>query len=342
MMRVLLLLVLLSVLGGILAVQELERRWEQPLVLPAQGLPVMITPGESLRAVANRLHAQGILPYPDLLILYARWKGIDQKIKHGEYLLSPRLTPLQLLELLQSGIVIEYAVTLPEGKTVYEMRSILAAEPRLKILLEGVDDARLLEMIEPYQHPEGLFFPDTYRFPRDTTDLQLLERAHTKMLEVLAQEWEGRAPDLPYESPYEALIMASIIERETGLPEEREQIAGVFVRRLEKGMRLQTDPTIIYGLGDEFDGNLKRLHLDDEDNAYNTYRHSGLPPTPIALPGRASIHAALHPAEGTALYFVARGDGGHQFSTTLAEHEAAVRQYQSQRRKNYRSSPEAR
>jgi UPF0755 protein len=159
------------------------------------------------------------------------------------------------------------------------------------------------------------------------------------MQTVLQQEWQGRASGLPYETPYEALIMASIIERETGLVQEREQIAGVFVRRLHKGMRLQTDPTVIYGLGSGYDGNLRRKHLNDVSNPYNSYRHGGLPPTPIALPGRAAIHAALHPAEGDALYFVARGDGGHVFSATLAEHERAVRKYQLRRRKDYRSSP---
>ena len=160
------------------------------------------------------------------------------------------------------------------------------------------------------------------------------------MQEVLAQEWSQRDPGLPYESPYEALIMASIIERETGLPEEREQISGVFFRRLQKRMRLQTDPTVIYGLGAEFDGNLRRAHLQDDSNPYNTYRHRGLPPSPIALPGRAAIRAALHPAPGDSLYFVARGDGGHVFSTTLEAHERAVRKYQLQRRADYRSSPQ--
>jgi UPF0755 protein len=185
-----------------------------------------------------------------------------------------------------------------------------------------------------------LFFPDTYLYSRGTTDLQLLERAHARMLAVLDQEWQDRAADLPYASVYEALIMASIIERETGLPEEREQIAGVFVRRLQQGMRLQTDPTVIYGVGGAFDGNLRRTHLEDDANPYNTYRRDGLPPTPIALPGRASLHAALHPAEGTQLFFVARGDGGHEFSTTLADHERAVRKFQLRRKDDYRSSPE--
>ncbi|WP_269473252.1 endolytic transglycosylase MltG [Kineobactrum salinum] len=186
---------------------------------------------------------------------------------------------------------------------------------------------------------EGLFLPETYRFERGTSDLDILARAHRAMLAALTEEWELRAPDLPYETPYEALIMASIIERETGVPDERQQIAGVFVRRLQRGMRLQTDPTTIYGLGTAFDGNLVRSHLRDGDNIYNTYRHHGLPPTPIALPGRAALHAALQPAEGDSLYFVARGDGSHEFNSTLEGHERAVRKYQLERRENYRSRP---
>lgn len=340
MIRKLLPLCLLVFLSGVLAFQELERRWQQPLALPPDGLQLVVAPGESLRALANRLNRDGILEYPNLLILYARWTELDQQMKHGEYLLPARLTPLELLELLRRGKVIQYPVTLPEGLNLSQALSVLAEQATLVPVLAGPEDSRLYELVKPYPSPEGLFFPDTYHFSRDTTDFQLLRRAHIRMLQVLDQEWQDRAPDLPYETPYEALIMASIIERETGLPEEREQIAGVFVRRLQQGMRLQTDPTVIYGLGSAFDGNLRRPDLEDESNVYNTYRRDGLPPTPIALPGRASIHAALHPAEGADLYFVARGDGGHVFSTTLAQHEAAVRKYQLQRKQDYRSSPE--
>ncbi len=261
------------------------------------------------------------------------------QIKPGEYRLPPAITAQGLLDLLVSGKVIQYKVTFPEGINLQQALALLASQGQLVLSLAGRDDPRLQELVEPYTHPEGLFFPDTYLFPRDTTDLQLLQRAHEKMVAVLEQEWLEREADLPYSTPYEALIMASIIERETSLPEEREQIAGVFVRRLQAGMRLQTDPTVIYGAGEEFDGNLRREHLEDDSNAYNTYRRDGLPPTPIALPGQASIRAALHPAPGRELYFVARGDGGHQFSATLAEHEAAVRKYQLERRTDYRSTP---
>tara|TARA_R110001592_G_scaffold363036_1_gene679435 strand:+ start:49640 stop:50674 length:1035 start_codon:yes stop_codon:yes gene_type:complete len=338
--RKLLLLFLLAVLTGVLALQELERRWQEPLTLPANGQPLLVQSGETLRAVAGRLQQSGAIRYPELLILYARWTGADQQIKQGEYLLTPPLTSLQLLRLLQSGKVMHYQVTLPEGITLDQAIAVLAGEEQLKQVLQGVTDPRVLDMVAPYESPEGWFFPDTYHFTRDSTDLELLQRAYARMVAVLDEEWQGRATELPYESPYEALIMASIIERETGLPAERAQIAGVFVRRLQQGMRLQTDPTIIYGLGEAFDGNLRRSHLSDDNNLYNTYRITGLPPTPIALPGRDSIHAALHPAAGKALFFVARGDGGHVFSETLADHRAAVRKYQLRRNKNYRSSPE--
>jgi UPF0755 protein len=340
--RKLLLIFLLLALGCILALQELERRWQEPLAVPEDGLVLAVAQGESLRAVANRLQGEGVLPHPNLLIAYGRWTGIDQQIKHGEYLLVDPLDAKMLLELLRSGKVIQYQVTIPEGVTLAQTLDILAAQADLERVLEGPADERIQTLVAPFTHPEGLFFPDTYHYARNTTDLELLRRANQKMLSVLDEEWQGRAEELPYETPYQALIMASIIERETGLPEERQEIAGVFVRRISRGMRLQTDPTVIYGIGPEFDGNLRRAHLNDEDNAYNTYRIDGLPPTPIALPGRAAIHAALHPAEGTTLFFVARGDGGHVFSTTLREHEAAVRKYQLQRREDYRSSPEGR
>ena len=339
MSRKRLLLLLLVILGAILSYQTLERRWQQSLPVPAEGVTIEVAPGESLRAVANRLHEESLVPYPNMLIIFARWTGADQQIKPGEYRLTASITASELLELLRSGKVIQYQVTFPEGINLQQALTVLASQEHLLVEVDDSGDPRLQELVKPYAHPEGLFFPDTYYYSRGTTDLQLLQRAHRKMVAVLEQEWQTRAADLPYETSYEALIMASIIERETGLPEEREQIAGVFVRRLQAGMRLQTDPTVIYGVGDEFDGNLRRAHLKDESNDYNTYRHDGLPPTPIALPGLASIRAALHPAPGDELYFVARGDGGHQFSKTLAEHEAAVRKLQLQRRSDYRSSP---
>ena len=324
---------------AVLAVKELDRRWYQPLAIPQQGFPVTVAAGDSLRSVVNTLHSEGVLVYPNLVVLYGRWSGLDQQIKRGEYLLPPGLTAESMLALLQSGKVIQYQVTLPEGITLARALDILSRENVLEQVLQGPDDARILELVKPHILAEGLFFPDSYHFSRGATDWQVMQRAHKAMLAVLEQEWLGRAPELPYETAYDALVMASIIERETGLPEERQEIAGVFVRRLRQGMRLQTDPTVIYGLGTDYTGNLQRKHLADDSNPYNSYRHSGLPPGPIALPGRAAIHAALHPAAGNTLYFVARGDGGHVFSATLAEHRQAVRKYQLRRKADYRSTP---
>ena len=339
MIRKLLLLLLLLGVAAAALLWEMDRRWRTPLDVPPEGVTGNVATGDSLRTVLEDLHERGVLPYPDLVRLYGRWTGLDQQIKRGEYLLPPQSTALSLLQLLTSGKVIHYQVTLPEGITLARAVEILAQQEELEHELTGPDDPRILALVAPYEEAEGLFFPDSYHFARGDSDWEVLQRAHRILLETLADEWGGRESDLPYETPYEALVMASIIERETGLPEERREIAGVFVRRMKKGMRLQTDPTVIYGLGETFDGNLKRSHLKDSDNPYNTYRHHGLPPTPIALPGRAAIHAALHPLEGSSLYFVARGDGGHVFSDTLAEHEQAVRKYQLKRRADYRSSP---
>ena len=334
-----LVLIVSMIIVGLTAV-ELERRWKSALAIPSGGLHLLVSPGDSLRGIANRLHAQGVVPYPRLLLIHGRWSGLDREIKQGEYLLPQYLDIQSLLLLLSEGKVIQYQLTLPEGISLAQALSTLAAKNDLEHVLDGPEDARILALIAPHTNPEGLFFPDSYRYERGTTDWQILQRSFVRMQTVLAQEWSEKSPELPYGTIYEALIMASIIERETGLPIERAEIAGVFVRRLQKRMRLQTDPTVIYGLGHSFDGNLRRADLKDESNPYNTYRHHGLPPSPIALPGREAIHAALHPAEGDTLYFVARGDGGHVFSATLAEHQKAVRKYQLKRRANYRSSPE--
>jgi UPF0755 protein len=339
MKRLLLMVALGMAVLAVLAVKELERRWYQPLAIAGQGFPLTVAAGDSLRSVVNRLHSEGVLAYPNLVVLYGRWSGLDQQIKRGEYLLPPGLTAETMLALLQRGKVIQYQVTLPEGITLARALEILSRQSELEQVLQGPDDARILELVKPHTLAEGLFFPDSYHFSRGATDWQVIQRAYQGMLAVLEQEWLGREPELPYETAYDALIMASIIERETGLPAERQQIAGVFVRRLRQGMRLQTDPTVIYGLGSDYTGNLRRKHLADDSNLYNSYRHSGLPPGPIALPGQAAIHAALHPAAGNTLYFVARGDGGHVFSATLAEHQQAVRKYQLRRRADYRSTP---
>ncbi|MEP1471726.1 MAG: endolytic transglycosylase MltG [Halieaceae bacterium] len=339
MKRLLMLILLVAVVAGLCAL-EMKKRFETELSVPQEGYTLNVVAGDSLRSVSAQLVADGVFEFPYVLRAYGRWTGLDQSIKRGEYLLKPGLTPVTLLALLQSGRVVSYAVTLPEGITLSKAIAILADTDVLAAELTGADDPRIAQLIAPLELPEGLFLPETYRFERGDSDWQVLQRAYAELQKVLAQEWQERAPELPYETPYEALIMASIIERETGVPSERPEIAGVFVRRLQKRMRLQTDPTVIYGLGEAFDGNLRRKHLADAGNPYNSYRHHGLPPSPIALAGRAAINAALHPAAGTTLFFVAKGDGSHQFSTTLEEHERAVRKYQLKRRQDYRSTPE--
>ncbi len=316
-------------LGWILI--DLQEYMRSPLPGIEQPVHYTVEPGASLIGVANDLRRRGIVEHPAYLVWYARWEGGADHIKAGDYILSPGLTPLRLLEQLGSGEVVQYSLTIPEGWTFRQLMAELGRQEKLKHELRGLEDEAIMALLGlPGQHPEGLFYPDTYKFSEGTPDIAILRQAHEAMTRRLEDEWRQRAPGLPYESPYEALIMASIIEKETALPEERQRIAGVFVRRLQKNMRLQTDPTVIYGMGEAFDGNIRRRDLK-APTPYNTYVIKGLPPTPIALPGGASIHAALHPAPGDELYFVARGDGSHQFSATIEEHNAAVRKYQLKR-----------
>ncbi|MEM9758914.1 MAG: endolytic transglycosylase MltG [Pseudomonadota bacterium] len=311
-----------------------------PLTIPTEGMVLEVREGSSLTRVATTLKQQGALPSARLFRIVGRMTGADQRIRRGEYRLSAGQSMLDVLDQLQSGATIRYLVTLPEGIRLADALALLRSTEGIQPVLAGIDDPRLDDFTGEAPSAEGLFLPETYQYERDDTDLDILRQAH-KLFEItLAEVWEQRDLGLPYDSPYEALIMASIIEKETGVAEERAQIAGVFVRRLRRDMRLQTDPTVIYGLGDGFDGNLTRAHLRDENNEYNSYRRDGLPPTPIALAGRAALEAAVRPAAGDDLYFVARGDGTHEFNATLAGHEDAVRRYQLQRRENYRSTVE--
>lgn len=306
---------------------ELSDWHSSALTVPGGGVAYTVAPGDTVSSVAEDLSRSGMLKRPWLLKLLARFGQSGSQIHAGEYRITAGMTPPQLLALLVSGRVVQYQVTFPEGYTLDQaLTKMIAAEKLAK-------DSEIVRstLVEGYKNPEGWFFPDTYSYQAGTTVAEILLVAHKKMRGVLQAEWDARDAGLPYESPYEALIMASIIERETGRADERESIAGVFVRRLRLGMRLQTDPTIIYGLGAAFDGNLTRKHLRDATNPYNTYRIGGLPPTPIALPGLESIRAAMHPRDSSELYFVARGDGSHYFSKTLAEHQAAVRKYQLKR-----------
>jgi UPF0755 protein len=333
--RLLPLLVALIVLAlSIVAV--VYSRYEQfsyaPISLPQDPYVFTVTSGMSLGQLANRLHEQGIIDHPRFFIQLGRRLKAARHLKVGEYTLSRDLTPRTLLALMTEGRVLQYGLTLIEGQTFEEMLARISEHPTLQHTLTGLDTDAIMEKLGlAGEHPEGRFLADTYHFPRNTTDLEFLRRALKAMDEYLQAAWEQRDPDLPLATPYEALVLASIVEKETGLSEERARIAGVFIRRLQKGMKLQTDPTVIYGMGERFDGNIRRADLT-RDTPYNTYTRTGLPPTPIAMPGRAAIDAVLHPADGDSLYFVAKGGGSHYFSSTLTEHNLAVDKFQRGKR----------
>lgn len=320
--------------GGWWLVEKELQALERPLNLETGDLHLVVTPGLTLSEVTEQLGKQGVLPSPRGLVWYARWHDLARQIKAGEYVVPSGSTPLQLLSLLIDGKVIQWSFTIIEGWTFHQLRERLAENQHLVHTLTDLDDTEVMAKLDHKDgHPEGWFYPDTYHFPKGTTDLEFLRRALHAMRRNLTAEWDKRDPDLPYVSSYDALIMASIIERETGAAPERPKIAGVFVRRLRKGMRLEADPTVIYGLGKSFDGNITRAHLK-EPTPYNTYVKHGLPLTPIAMPSGAAVHAALHPEPGHELFFVAKGDGTHYFSVTYAEHEKAVQEYQLKRKKN--------
>jgi UPF0755 protein len=325
---VLAVLLLLLLLAAGIAFSVYQRFQKTPLSLPASEMNYEIPPGTSLRQLAYDLYDRDIIEHPRLFILLGRELDVARRLQAGEYRLAAGMTPRTLLQLLADGKVIQHAITLVEGQTFREILTRIQAQPFTRATLQGLDDAEIMSRLgHPDVPPEGRFLPDTYHFTRGTTDLALLQRAYDAMSEYLESAWPDRDADLPLQTPEEALILASIVEKETGLVEERPAIAGVFIRRLQRGMRLQTDPTVIYGLGEQFDGNLRRRDLE-KDTPYNTYTRDGLPPTPIAMPGAAAIAAVLHPAPGDSLYFVSRGDGSHYFSGTLKEHNLAVDKYQ--------------
>lgn len=310
--------------------QPLNLAQEQLLDVPAGATPT---------GTFNRLEADGVLEGAFWLRLYWRFNLDGQPLHSGEYRMTPGMTAQGLIGLWQRGEVVQYSLTLVEGWNFRQVRAALAKHEKIVQTLSGLSDSDVMDKLgHPGVFPEGRFFPDTYRFVRGMTDVEFLKKAYNRLDDVLAQEWSKRAADAPYTDPYQALIMASLVEKETGVTEERGQIAGVFVRRLKVGMLLQTDPTVIYGLGERYNGKLTRAHLK-EANPYNTYMVAGLPPTPIAMVGREAIHAALNPVPGSSLYFVARGDGSHIFSDDLDAHNAAVREFQLKRRADYRSSP---
>ena len=312
--------------GAVWFVTDVTRFMKTPMNVPAEGYVLLVEPGETLTRVAARLAADSILTHPRYLAGYARWHERDRRIQAGEYRVAPDSTPERLLEMMERGEVVRHQVRLIEGWTWRRALAEIQSHPLVRATIERpAEVARILDL--PTPDPEGWFLPATYDFRRGSTDVALLETAHRAMVELLESAWPERSRDLPYQSPYEALILASIVEKETAVAEERPRVAGVFVRRLERGMRLEADPTVIYGLGERFDGNLTRRDLK-RDSPYNTYRRGGLPPTPIALPGAAALDAALHPADGAELFFVATGEGGHVFSATFAEHRKAVDAWQ--------------
>ncbi|HQQ62344.1 MAG TPA: endolytic transglycosylase MltG [Pseudomonadales bacterium] len=329
----------IAVIGaGMYGLDKLYTAVHQTLVLPEHSRTFLVAKGDTLTRVVYSLANEGVIKEPQWLLRYARLQE-QHGIRAGEYEIDDTLTGKGLLQRLASGRVLQYQVTFIEGSKLSDVMAILASQQKLINDVKDMDPVAYQKFFGfTPQQAEGWIFPDTYSYVTGMKLSDVLLQAHHRMRAILDEEWQKRDKNLPYQNPYEALIMASIIEKETGHAPERSQIAGVFVRRLQKGMRLQTDPTVVYGLGDNFTGNLKKSHLM-QPTPYNTYVIEGLPPTPICLPGRESIHAALHPASGNALFFVAKGDGTQFFSDNLAQHEQAVEEYQIRRKDGYRSAP---
>lgn len=335
--KILLFAFLLSFGVAAALVFQVKDELERPLGIDEETL-YQVSSGASLRRVLTDFEARGWIGDARIHEVWLRFQEVTG-IQRGEYLLRPDETTEMAIRRMIAGDKVLRSVQLIEGWNFRQFRAAIAANEYITHNLTDLSDEEVIAALGlELEHPEGWFFPDTYLFERGTTDLELLRQAHRKLVAELEQAWAQRRENLPFDTPYEALIMASIIERETGVPYERPEIAGVFTRRLEQGMRLQTDPTVIYGMGDEYQGRITRRNLQT-DTPYNTYTRHGLPPTPIANPGRGALRAAVNPAEGTSLFFVARGDGSHIFSDTYAEHNAAVQQYQRNRSADYRSSP---
>jgi len=287
-----------------------------------------LQPGSSLTSVAYQLKKAGVLDDAQVFVLLGRSMRLSGQIKYGNYQLTQPVSMYELLQILNKGLVAQSDLTIIEGWTFKQFRQALNAAPKIRHDSLLLSDAEIMQKIGAAErHPEGLFFPDTYNFPAGSSDLALIKRAYQTMQKHLQDNWQRRDNNLPLESPYQALILASIVEKETGQKIDRTMIASVFVNRLRKGMMLQTDPTVIYGIGDKYDGNIRKRDLL-KDTEYNTYTRYGLTPTPIALPGKESLYAALHPATSDFLYFVSRGDGSSQFSSNLADHNKAVQRYQ--------------
>ncbi len=328
--RLLLLLILLASTVATVLYSQYQQFLQSPLSFEQAKISYTVTSGGTVTRLANDLLKQGIFKSEQELYFFRFMAKLKQKtaIKVGVYELTSGLLPEQLLDRLISGQTKQYQLTLIEGWNFFQVLSAIRSHPQIKPVLNHQDWTEIMSKLgHAHQHPEGRFYPDTYYFPAGTTDLEFLQRAYQTMQGILTSIWRQRQPNLPLKSKDDMLILASIIEKETGLASERQQIAGVFIRRLQGHMKLQTDPTVIYGIGARFDGNLTRKHLR-QDTPYNTYVHYGLPPTAIAMPGRDSLWAAVNPDKGDSLYFVANGSGGHYFSKTLTQHNQAVRKYQ--------------
>lgn len=331
LLRITLLLILLAVVTVAALVWDGQRQLKVPLSI-SEVERVSIARGDRFATVIDQMQANGVFSstrQAHYLLLWSRITEENRRIKAGEFDLAPGATPLDALQMFIEGRSVLSELRLPEGWRFSQAFTLIASHEDIEHTLpDDIQPDELMRRIgHADQHPEGRFFPDTYRFTKGMSDVELLRHSAKLMTQTLDAEWKVRAPDLPYASANEALTMASIVEKETGAAVERSRIAGVFLRRLKVGMLLQTDPTVIYGIGDAFDGNLRRVDLE-RDTPYNSYTRKGLPPTPICLPGRAAIHAALHPEDDGSVFFVARGDGTHQFSKTLAEHNAAVSKFQ--------------
>ena len=327
-MRFLKKLIFIAILAVIATVAGFSFWAKQPVTTGGEPIPFTITPGSGVGVAAQQIARAGVPINPFLFSMLARVTQKASQIKAGSYELKPNTTPRALVDQLVRGEFAQESLTIIEGWTFKQMRQAIASKASLKHDTAELSDEQLMQKISSeYTSPEGLFFPDTYLYAKGSSELQIYKQAHALLMTRLNAAWEKRDPTLPYKTPYEALVMASIVEKETGKESERAMIAGVFVNRLRLGMMLQTDPTVIYGMGEAYAGNIRKKDLE-KDTPYNTYTRAGLPPTPIALPGVESLEAALGPAKTKALYFVARKDGSSQFSDNLTDHNKAVNQYQ--------------